>query len=327
MKTAYICCILLLVFTLFSCETEIEFEGDEVENVLVLNGFACKDSTIEITLTTSRFFLAVSDTFQKVSNATISLVVNQQYIENLTHIGNGIYKSSYKPQAGDHLKLTASASGYKTITAEDVMPGNISDFEVKKNTTVSDTLFYQETGLENEGLFLYFPSIDSIHHFTLRFKDPVGSEQYYRILAHYGNTDNYSNNYELDMKDNVVFGFNDQTSTEMGFESTEINQFQIFSDELIDGTTHEFQFELKKTMYLFQENGQWVVQDRMYQSNIYIELQTISKAYYLYLKTLEKYMDFEPMFSEPVQIFTNIKSGLGIFGCRNRSIYVTQFGN
>src|SRR5574344_749993 len=327
MKTAYICCILLLVFPLFSCETEIEFEGDEVENVLVLDGFVCKDSTIEITLTTSRFFLAVSDTFQKVSNATISLVVNQQYIENLTHIGNGIYKSSYKPQAGDHLKLTASASGYKTITAEDVMPGNISDCEVKKNATVSDTLFYQETGLENEGLFLYFPSIDSIHHFTLRFKDSVGRGQYYRILAHYGNTDNYSNNYELDMKDNVVFGFNDQTSSEMGFESTETNQFQIFSDELIDGTTHEFQFELKKTMYLFKQNGQWVIQDRMYQSNVYIELQTISKAYYLYLKTLEKYMDFEPMFSEPVQIFTNIKSGLGIFGCRNRSIYVTQFGN
>lgn len=327
MRTSYICCIFLLVFTLFSCETEIEFEGDEVETVLVLNGFACKDSTIEITLTTSRFFLAVSDTFQKVSNATISLVVNQQYIENLTHIGNGIYKSSYKPQAGDHLKLTASASGYKTITAEDVMPENISNFEVKKNTTVSDTLFYQETGLENEGLFLYFPSIDSIHHFTLRFKDSVGRGQYYRILAHYGNTDNYSNNYELDMKDNVVFGFNDQTSSEMGFESTETNQFQIFSDELIDGTTHEFQFELKKTMYLFKQNGQWVIQDRMYQSNVYIELQSISKAYYLYLKTLEKYMNFEPMFSEPVQIYTNVKSGLGIFGCRNRTIYVTQFGN
>ena len=53
-----------------------------------------------------------------------------------------------------------------------------------------------------------------------------------------------------------------------------------------------------------------------------LEVTSLSRDRYLYERTTYLYDDdpFESLFSEPVQIHSNISGGIGIFAARNRSI-------
>jgi hypothetical protein len=56
-------------------------------------------------------------------------------------------------------------------------------------------------------------------------------------------------------------------------------------------------------------NGEWVP------AHVMVELQAISPDYYRYLKSVELYRVTESdAFSEPIQIYSNVKNGWGIFG-------------
>ncbi|MBO4741668.1 MAG: DUF4249 family protein, partial [Bacteroidales bacterium] len=53
----------------------------------------------------------------------------------------------------------------------------------------------------------------------------------------------------------------------------------------------------------------------------YVEVVSISESLYKYLSTLNNYYDSQNNpFTEPVQVFTNIRGGLGIFGTRNKNV-------
>jgi hypothetical protein len=51
-----------------------------------------------------------------------------------------------------------------------------------------------------------------------------------------------------------------------------------------------------------------------------VTLQSLSPSYYMYLKTREANSDSD-LFTEPVQIYTNIKGGIGIFGSYSNSTH------
>ncbi|MCX6308033.1 MAG: DUF4249 family protein, partial [Bacteroidia bacterium] len=51
-----------------------------------------------------------------------------------------------------------------------------------------------------------------------------------------------------------------------------------------------------------------------------INLQTISKSYYLYLLSLKALDSSDPFMSEPVQIYTNIYDGFGVLGARTNHL-------
>jgi hypothetical protein len=57
---------------------------------------------------------------------------------------------------------------------------------------------------------------------------------------------------------------------------------------------------------------------------ILVELQSLSHAYYLFLKTRQASSDMDEIisyFTEPVQIYSNITGGIGILGNYSSSIY------
>ena len=47
----------ILIFLFASCEKEIEFKGDWVEPLLVINGLLTPDAPVAVHLSESRFFL------------------------------------------------------------------------------------------------------------------------------------------------------------------------------------------------------------------------------------------------------------------------------
>jgi len=74
-----------------------------------------------------------------------------------------------------------------------------------------------------------------------------------------------------------------------------------FSDATFNGTN----IVLNLSTYIYSYNTN--------ETKILIDLYSISEEYYNYLKSKSLYEESDPAFSEPVQIFSNIENGLGIF--------------
>ena len=47
-----------------------------------------------------------------------------------------------------------------------------------------------------------------------------------------------------------------------------------------------------------------------------VRVRSVSKEFYQYLLSFDKYQNysFDPTFSQPVQVFSNVEKGFGIFG-------------
>jgi hypothetical protein len=87
----------------------------------------------------------------------------------------------------------------------------------------------------------------------------------------------------------------------------------VFSDDLINGKEYPLSFSTNEDVYEYLpkfDYGQRAAIKKVV--NIY--LQSISKDYYMYLKSRSAAMAGTDFFSEQVQIHNNIVGGIGILG-------------
>lgn len=308
---------LVLLGGLFSCENEIPFDGTETKPMLTLNCFLITDSAVTASLSSSRFFLDNSNVFKPVTNATVLLWVNGQPEDTLENRLDGSYVSTYRPVAGDKIRITASAPGFEKVSAEeDIRPQN-SLFEVdtlteiNKVTPISYEVYNPET--QQYEMKQVGTIYDYLHRFKIRFRDPKGTENFYRLIAKVTTlySSGYSSENYLSDFDDIVFG-SDRGNMDGAFdeESSEYNYYNIFSDELIDGKDYYLKFEFKQGIYKFTEPGLNDISKRY----ITIDLQPISKSYYRFLKSLQALDQADEFMSEPVQVYTNVNGGVGIVG-------------
>ncbi len=322
MKPIRIFLIAVIAIFLVSCETEIDFNGKESRPILVLNSIAESNAVIEVKLTASRFFLSSVDTFEVVTNASISMYVNDSLVETLHNKGLGIYTSTYKPQPGDKVKLVASAAGYTTIQTEAFFPTEISGFAVDSMLIKKDSSLWIEAYYSGVSMNLKYDTLGTMCNETFRFKvqfsDSPGTQNYYRLIVRKEIAQDtlgteYGYVYYSGFED-VVFG---AKKNDM-FETSNSDPLNLFSDELIDGKNHTFQFNLTNQYILNRNGSQNPVTPVM--AYFHIEIQPISKSYYLYMKTVQAFENSDNFMSEPVQVYTNIENGLGLFGTRTRQI-------
>jgi len=317
-----------LFFSLFSCEKEIYFRGDEIKTKLVLNGFLAPDSIVKINLSESKFFLDDNWVYNYINNAKVDLWKDGNKIESLSNVEEGFYIGTYIPKIGDNIKITASCEGFEMIecSTEIVIPTPIISV---------DTVNYKEEKQYNgyyseDGIFL----IDSLSYYLsintdifIKFQDPKDIPNYYDLMI-YLNI-NFANKEKIVyplrfFSDDLVF----QTGNDFNFldDNNHLNS-TLFSDELFDGK--EYKLKIKSDYWsgiYIKEN----LSDPHYGApaftsmEISFELQSLSYSYYMYRKTLEAHYnlnDFIEFFSEPVQIYSNIKGGIGILGSYSKSVY------
>jgi len=333
MKSKYL--IIITLIFIISCEKEIKFNGDEIKTKIVLNGILMPDSVVKINLTESRFFLdgesgsySNNGSFKRIDNATVDLWKDEKIIEKLHNIGEGYYIGSYVPQIGDNIRITASHESFDNIecSTEIVAPTPVIS---------ADTINYREEkhygGYYNEdGNY----SIDSSSYYLaisfdmfITLKDPKNIPNYYNInldLKYY-----FSNGTEITSQ--VIYNSDDlvfQKGNEMNFfdDDNYLNS-TVFNDELFDGKEYKLKIKSNNMSGILVENNQY---NPDYETNelvgmeISIELQSLSYPYYMYMKTIDAKSNlygFMEIFAEPVQIYTNIKGGIGILGSYSSSFY------
>lgn len=315
--------ILPMVF-ITSCLTEIEFDSKTLEPKLVINSINMVDSVFKVEVTSSKLIPGPDTSYIRgISDARVVLKADNQEAEELVLSnsitgaqGYSVYKSvTTKVEAGKQYSIEVSHPDYKTVSCTVEIPQRIEVLRF-------DTVTVPATSSDESSKIKV----------TIRFTDPTGVKNFYRLNVfkkrgyYYERTVYDQNGMPTDSiipcvyidneqlsnieSDDPVFNQHQDMYSELFGSSG--NDYNLFTDDLIDGKTYELSFyidsyivnQMKETDY---EHGGFF--------RLNIELYTLSEEAYWYIKSVGEssdYMSF--ILSEPVQVYSNIENGLGIFG-------------
>ncbi len=294
--------IALFVTTIYSCTDEIDVNSS-VDKELVLNSFISTDSIFSVEISATQY-IAGKETNGFPTNlryATINIFEDGTEKETLpftekTSDNKALYKSqTFYPKTDKTYRIEVSNTNYDDISCETTIPIPV---QIESLDTISTKTF------------------------KLTFKDSANINNYYRLLIKttlgkinansetedtiiYVTSSLDGTNIE---SDDPVFDEDEDTDEELIDNASE--EFNIFSDDLFDGETYTLSFTYNahylKNSALDTDNGEFYF--------LTILLQSISYDEYKYLQTVALYdRDDDDELMEPVQIYSNIDSGTGIF--------------
>ncbi|HRZ98732.1 MAG TPA: DUF4249 domain-containing protein [Paludibacter sp.] len=329
MKNIIYTVIIAIALITVSCENEIEFKGNETNPLIVVNSFCTPDSLVKVHVSKSKFFLQDDSSFDLVNNAVVNLWINDVKIEKLSSAGEGFYLGTYKPKIGDKIKITAENNQFSEVsgTTEINQPVNIlsvdTTVKILENTPILN-YGYGDSYTSNNDTIGYITNRQT--NFSINFNDPINQKNYYRLfitLRNYYVSGMYYDSPYYYSSDDLVFGNN---TTGDIFGDGNYSYFHEFSDELFDGKKYSLKFYTNQFEYVYFKDPNYPKsrdEDDLknpVKSELIINLQSISKSYYLYIKSRTANSNVIELFSEPVQIYSNVKGGIGVIGSYTNSV-------
>ncbi len=307
-----------------SCEKILYYNDDDTVDELTINSIACADTVFSVSVSKVYNYWEMSmlpamdywyyemnypygsepaytgDAVLK--NAHVSLVVNKdEHIPLEYDYKTYSYRGDYIPKERDELKLSIEADGYAPVEAQVQIPKH-SKIEV-----VSCEKKYSKYPIPSlSNIITDWSFIDSVAIITLKINDPGAERNYYRLKVRAANESFYMGDgysyavTDIFTSDDIIFKddqlYKDYKGWPAGFSN-------IFTDDIFDG--EEYVFTVESRLRSGNLNNPYVV----------VELQSITKELYYYLKSTMLYRITEQdAYTEPIIIASNVKNGLGIFG-------------
>ena len=281
-KIAYLLAFTFIILVA-ACQKELKIDIPDSEARLVLNGMLVQDSVISINVSKSQSVLNESDTLDYIENADVEVFENGSSLGKLQHSSLGWYKllnSSVK--AGTEYRFVVSISGRNIVESTTEVP--FSESTITTSTTLSNNQWGDKEYLLN-----------------IKINDKANSVNYYSFETRLRFWSSYtdSDTGEL-LTDDFLAESYFYSEDPAIISSRNISEIAI-SDNFFDGRSYNFTGQFRVHYY---------GPDSM---RIYTDFKEISKSYYLYLSSLSLYYDAqENPLAEPVQIYTNVKGGLGL---------------
>jgi hypothetical protein len=280
-KNKHLLFAFFLLGTLWSCEKEIPYKGDDSESLLVVNQIIEKDSTFSVGIERSRFFLESFMSNTMLDDAVVTIKNTTTGVSETQSAGNnGLYDFAMIAQEGHSYEITASHASYPTATGKTMIPSSVPLISV-------DTVSY-----DNENL-------SKVMNAKLTWNDPAG-KNYYMIVVKSNNL--FPQAMYLNSSDVSIT--NGGTNL-VGAES--YDYFFALNDESFDGLQKEFTLEFGHYLYGTGTGYQY-------------QLYNCTEDAYRYLVSVNTNTNSDGgPFSEPVKVHKNIDGGYGIFGGINKS--------
>ncbi len=285
--------IALLLILFLNCEKVVEVDIPVHEPVLVGSAFFTPDSLWSVRITRSTDILSPNNMALQIENATVELWQEDQYLTELAHQGNGLYRSdNLRPAAGNSYTLRAAAPNFEAIEASDYLSPPVAI------TSVLNLPARSGDPDEYVRLRLTFddpPDIDNYYLLSIQMVDIFG----YRFFNHF------------ETSNPVIMANSDEDSGPVNIDDFFDNE-AVFDDVLFAGETLEIDFGYYD--FLFGSNS-W--------AQVYIRLSSVSEHYFRHHKTFRKAetVDGGNPFQEPVLIHSNVQNGIGIFAGYSTSVW------
>ncbi len=289
--------ILLLLFSLFACEKDIEIDLNTQADQLVMYAFVYPDSTVNLHLSKSQSILSVED-YKVVDKGRFQMFINNNFQGAFILPSDTVWSEwpefSFNP--GDEFRINAYELNGDTIYAESYIPQAIA-IDAMDTTTVR-----QEVSEDNSVQMLKT---------SIRFSDPVDEKNFYQVLVvregwgYKGVLPYYTRKVVDFEKDDAVFTQGDQSGSLLpGLD---------FRGLFVDGSINGKEYDL--TVYIPRDNLYFDYYEDKVRITVYLYHHT--PDYYHYFRSIilaegyEGIYDGLPVF-EPVKIHTNVDKGLGL---------------
>ncbi len=298
----YLIMFMALIFVLSGCEKFVYIKVDDADRKIVLSGLICPDSTVVVHVSRSSS-LGKPDNWDitkpyvdpwmadQVSLYENDLLVGQLVVKK----GHYLELPGFRPSQGKTYRLEASQGEMKPASATVKIPEQVL-------LTAFDTTMVTTTDGK------------AAVRVSMRISDPAGQENYYALQVS-GKQRFYYDFFERKIIDSVgIFNCNPSLYVKsddiLGLDFLDANRDVridgklFFSDQLFEGKEFDISFELPHdSWYMMADTAEFR-----------IDLHQVDKSYYLYAVSQQKYsLNRDNPFSEPVQVYSNVKNGFGLF--------------
>jgi hypothetical protein len=291
----------ILLTVISSCSKVIDVSLPDRERKIVINGLATVGEPLRINLSKSLSVLE-NDTLLPLTGAHLTLYHGTEVVGNLSELTYGFYSlPGFIPVVGESYRLEASGGGLEPVSATATLPALVPI------VSVDTSLVYTEWGSEQIKM-------------KVTFNDPAGIHNYYMFAM----------NLTYKEFDYVTQTFTGRKLTENQYVSgNEDDRFFrdeshyfggkiVFDDLLFDGKEKQIDFDFFPYSY-YESDTVWLS----------VRLDQIDPSYFKYALSYEA-MDRSGgnPFAEPVQVYSNVEGGFGLFaGCTADSIVLVTHGN
>ncbi len=333
----------LTALSFVSCETFIEFKQEVSEPLLVLHSLTCPDSLVKVMLSESQFFLGEKKDWNHIDSADVKLYVNGQFKERLaqhsergriTYEEHGQYYSSYCVRPGDRLRLEVSDGVHHDIVAETEQP-----YPTESLVLVDSSLVAFDPVVTDDNYLTWWqnPSTgewmedscrvvemyqDFQYHYSFEFQDNPDREDYYILRFYRPEHGNYNRRgwiEDFSMGEDYIDG-NVRLIAGSYYEDLG-DEDRFFQDAMFNGKTVRLEFTVNLTdreVKRYTLAGDSLLDHQSWGTNEHyvVSLRPVSRDYYFYWKTYSAWLndDFQGIFTEPIQIHSNVEDGIGLFG-------------
>lgn len=302
-KNNYCKGIVLIISTmlLVSCfEKYHNMDLPDYEAKLVVSSFfnASEPFKVNVAYSQSR---ANTQKFLPVSNANVQLYEDGIWVEELVGAKNNYnyftdsvarwfyYSEKTIPQSGRKYRIEVSVPGFETVSAESSIPDPVK-------ISIIDTV----VAFENYAYTMYT---------NVRMENPERKQWFFLAAANLNPVfgSNGTSSSKVIGYNKLYFRFNVKDPILGVRKNSSFEDYLIFSNDLISGEQYQFTIGLPMS-------------GSMNTSNVSIELITLSDEAHAYLKSATDLKNNEPLYSEPVKVYTNVVGGLGVFA----GIYISS---
>lgn len=301
-----------LLMSMVACDKIVYIKLDEGDRKIVLNGLINPDSTVIVHISRTRqiYVTGPIDSTDLLPDSMpvddVSLYENDRFIGRLTYRWKHFFElPGFRPSVGKTYRIEASSGEMEPVFATITIPEQIPIHSF--DTT--------HVFLEDGGKAI---------RISFRFTDPADQENYYALQV--TGLQRYYDHFQEKFLDDSLYAYNYSTRfmarTDGGLFKDFIDVTKeyylnnlsahpmVFTDELFNGKTLDIDLTYPEDYYI-----------KMDKKVLFrVDLMQVDKSYYQYAVSGKKYQEARGNpFAEPVQVFTNVKNGFGLFSAYNGS--------
>lgn len=280
-----------IIISILSCRKVIDVKLPTKDGKIVINSFFNDKEQLTVNISKSLHILDNMET-KFLDDAEVNIFENNAFKETMTNIGGGNFISkTFTPSKEYTYKIYAKYGDLKQAYSENTIPNPIKIISVD-----TSTVYVTNNGINQSGGGGSYPQ----YQLKIKFKDTENIRNYYSLKIYLKNQYYYyKNTSETKYLDYSTIYF---TSNDLAIETFNNGESALFSDDFLNGKEYSLLINIDKYNFPFTDN------------HVLIELNSVSKEYYLYNKSYSLYQKVKgDPFSEPVQVYNNIVNGYGIF--------------
>ena len=294
MKKGFV--LLMFIVGGAACTTVVDFDIPLDKPWVVVNSLFSPDSVWQVKVAYSKNILDVAPgpNFWQVGNAIVKILdPNNQVIETITpssdKFNRVLYRGKTKPLPGQSYTVQVSIKDEPIRQAINKVPMHVPITSVEVDSS-------------------RFKSEGEPIEIDITFKDPKDEKNYYTVKIIEDAT-------YLVNKDTIVL--TQEIYFEVVEQSLSIDESgleKLINDNLFSGRDYTFRTKLYHRRYSYGS--------QLLRQHVRVVLLSVSEEYYKYFitKNLQDHASGDP-FAQPVQVFTNVENGLGIFAGYSASVF------